>query len=270
LEQLSALLSIQDNEDIFLKFELAAHDLINNWVVQRKDKQYQILELEFFLRSEKLNHLDPFIDGHPVQLTFGRWMLLMSGVELTIGEKNRYASVRLRSVRDVSNGKLINGTQRVFKELFEDAGNALAPDNDTHIRRVSKEGAETIIAVPRVGVNFTEFSDNLEERMKYLLRPYRFVSMSVVDFTDKYVALLYLDKIGGNSGLVNSENTIFKKYLKAFDLGYSMRNLDVVWEERSKSLRIARLMGYMNRHSELIVPELSSADVTAAEVSKIL
>lgn len=270
METLSSLLSFQEKENVFDKFETAAHDLVNNWMIKRNGQTFQILEIEFFLRSEKLNHLDPFIDGHAVQQTFGHWMLLMSGVELTIGEKNRYASVRIRSIRNLTSGKLFNGPQRVFKELFEDAGSALLPNNDTHIVRVPSTEKQTILAVPRVGLNFTEFSNQLEERMRYLLKPYRFVSTSVGDIADKYVALLYLEKVGKNDHLVSPEHTIFKKYLHAFDIGCTAANLDVVWEERSKSLRLGRLMGYMKKRNDLIVPEVSNVNLTSSEVKDIL
>ncbi|MEQ9186380.1 MAG: hypothetical protein RLP15_01515 [Cryomorphaceae bacterium] len=269
MEKLSTLLAFQNDEDVFTKFELAAHDLINHWIIQRGAIQYSILEIEFFLKSEQANHLDPFIEGWPVQQTFGRWMLLMSGVELTIGEKNRYGSIRIRSLKNLKSGKVINGPQRVFKEIFEDAGNATEPDIDTRLVRFSESRSNQIIAAPRVGLNLTEFSDNMDARINYILRPYRFISLEVGDMADKYVAYLYLEKAGKNKALVSQEHTIFKKYLHAFDEGLQAQSLDVVWEERSKSLRLARLMGYLRRNGELIEPRLSNVNIEKKDIQDV-
>lgn len=261
MEKLSSLLVISNDEDVFTKFESAAHDLIEHWIIQRGANQYNILEIEFFLKSEQLNHTDPFIEGWPVQQTFGRWMLLMSGMEITIGEKNRFGSIRIRSLRNLKTGKVINGPQRVFKEIYEDAGNAIEPDNDTRLIRSAEGRATQIIAAPRVGLNLTEFSDKMDARINYILRPYRFISLEVEDMADKYVAYLYLEKAGKNEGLVSREHTIFKKYLHAFDIGSQAKSMDAIWEERSKSLRLARLMGYLKQKGELIEPVLSNTNI---------
>jgi hypothetical protein len=185
----------------------------------------------------------------------------MGGAELTFGEENRYASIQLRTVRCVETGQEFNGPQRVFREIFEDGGSVLEPSPQASIQRMEKPRITTILAAPRVGLNLTEFSDQMDDRIDYILRPYRFINTEIKDFADKYVAYLYMYKIAGLSIDVSSGQTIFKKYLHAFEVGREGKSLDVIWEERSKPLRLARLLGYKSRQVALIEPSLPTSDL---------
>lgn len=261
MKLLTSLVSIEKPTDVFSSFERVAHDLINHWEIIHEDRRYQILELEFFASSSKLEQLDPYVDEYPIRSTFGRWMLNLNGVELTLGNADIFLSARLRSVQCAETGKVFNGPNRVFREIFMDLGDALAPSDLPRLHRI--EGGEDVgvIAVPRVGLNFTEFSGEMDVRADYLLRPYRLAAERFVDLADKYIALLYIEKISNVSIPVGAEHSIYKKYLQAYEKGFSGTSIEVVWEERSKSLRIARLLGYQAARKGLFLPEVSNQNL---------
>lgn len=247
-----------------------AHDLINHWEIIHEDRRYQILELEFFASSSKLELLDPYVDEYPIRSTFGRWMLNLNGVELTLGNADIFLSARLRSVQCAETGKVFNGPNRVFREIFMDLGDALAPSDLPRLHRI--EGGEDagIIAVPRVGLNFTEFSEEIDVRADYFLRPYRLAAERFVDLADKYNALLYIDKISNVSIPVGVEHSIYKKYLQAYEKGFSGTSMEVVWEERSKSLRNARLLGYQAARKGLFLPEVSNQNLDESLIEDLI
>jgi hypothetical protein len=262
VKQLSEILVLHQGDDVFKKFELAAHELLKFWVIRKGEATYDICEIEFFLHSNLLQHEDPYVIKSSTQQTFGHWMFHQGGAEVTIGEANRYGSIQLRTVRDRKTGAFHNGPQRVFKVLFEDGGNALHQEGGAYLeRKEAPSRAFGVISAPRVGLNLTEFSEQMDERIDFLLRPYRFIASDIDDFAEKYVAFLFMYRISKVEHGLQMEQTIFNKYIKAFEHGYQSRSLEAVWEERSKSLRLGRLLGRMHKMGEVIEPILSNVDL---------
>ena len=145
---------------------------------------------------------------------------------------------------------MIIGPQRCFSALFRNAGNIINPNAPARLIKKDKTEDIELRNVPRVQLQAEERSSSRANRLKYLFRPYRFIRMDMIDFPEKYIAMLYTDKVAKQDIDLNLEGKIYNKYLDAYDKGYYAIDLDAVWRITSRSQRMAALMGYIHRNQE--------------------
>lgn len=228
-------------------FKSFAHYVFQNWYIETIDSSFEFCEAEFLLQTQSDIHNDPNIDNSIHQRKTGNWYVPDGGIDITFGCDDYAASIFIRSLKDRNSGEMIIGPKRCFNALFRNAGSVIEPDPAA---RMVKKGNPDIILlrnVPRVHLPAEERSSNLKNRLKFLFRPYRFIRMDMTDFPEKYLAMLYTEKIQKLDIDLILESKIYKKYLDAYDKGYYAIDIANVWKITSRSHRMAALMGYLNR-----------------------
>lgn len=254
MERFAELTALTDESTMTAQFRKIAERFCTDWVIEKDRNRFEILESEFLCNFTNGIHQDPFIDESPLQFKMGRWYISDGGIDITFGTDAYSAAAFIRSVKNLTTGEVIMGPNRVFKVLFQDAGHI--QNGGIPIRFLERQDPVKIdiCAVPRVSLNIEYSSSNLENRMAFAFKPYRFVRHDMDDFSEKYLANLYLDKVEGKDIGFNREGKIYDKYLNHFDKGVNATHIDQVWNISSRSLRMATLLGYMyKRHPELVI-----------------
>lgn len=155
------------NED----FKRIAFELMNNWILEINSNQYRITEIEFYFKSEY--HNDPYCHGNELQKEKEKWYFHGSGIDLTFGDKDFYASILIRAIYDIKNDNYIYGPLNCITEFFKSINNVF--DTDLIFGLVpSKEQQfkiEVPIAAPRVGLNMKIDSEKYEALYRFLIMP---------------------------------------------------------------------------------------------------
>lgn len=125
METLKKLLSDTGNEDLQVWFQTIANELMCNHVIQKGERQYAIVEIEFYYYSPE--HRD--VITYPRQMKSGRWFFHQSGVDLTFGSysitdksgyKNaQFGGILIRGLRKLDDGKYIFGPLKCIDELWD-------------------------------------------------------------------------------------------------------------------------------------------------------
>lgn len=242
---------LEPEADFHAQFSSMAKELFCNWVLEKDGERYMVTEAEFYARTIDDTHADPFLHNLEIQKKFGHWFLHSSGVDLTLGRNDLYFSVFIRSIKSLGKNTLYNGPWKVFQQLFEDAGIAYNPEGYVKLVPYDQDHGCPLISVPRVYLSLVEDSKDIEDRLRFAFRPYRFVKTDAEDFSEKYLAYLYLDRVRGEAPSMELEKKIYDKYLYHFDKGRTARELAEVWKTTSRLHRMAALMGYLHVRKSL-------------------
>lgn len=150
--------------------------MLNEWIIATNSNLYRIAEIEFYVKYDK--HIDPFTHGNKLQKTSGRWYLHPSGLDLTIGDENNFASILIRAVQKLDKGfKPINegytyGPLNVLTELFSimDAyeGTLKMQMIKAPINCIENE---EVIAAPRVGLSAKKNEEFSKKNYRFLIYP---------------------------------------------------------------------------------------------------
>lgn len=119
----------QSSEEIHKYFSEVAELLMNNYLISKRDINYEIVEIEFYLFSP--NHQD--IITYPRNSKAGEWFFHQSGVDLTFESKdNQFGGILIRGIKRITRREegdnrplLILGPQKCVDELW-DAFNAFS------------------------------------------------------------------------------------------------------------------------------------------------
>lgn len=260
MDVLKSLVQKLESDSSTSTFETVANDLFSNWILTSGKERYEITEIEFFYHVPGLLE-DPFIAKNELERTFGRWYLKPTGAGLTIGGENRYGSIHIRGVKRQSTGLYLNGPLRTFEALFQDGGDSNSSESKTQIVRVNNDNRCRLFAVPRVGLNLSERASEMTDKLRFVMKPLRFIRMDTPDFADKYVALLFVQKVLGHSSPFKAESSIYAKYEDHFEAGMHAESLDEIWRVNSRLYRLARIMGWLQSHPS----EIASRD--SAEIN---
>lgn len=233
------------------QFMEIAKILFGGWEIVTSLGNYEIVEAEFLLCTKNEVHQDPNISCDPLQYTTGNWYLPEGVIDITIGCESYAAAIFIRSIRDLNTGEDISGPQRSFQRLFQNAGSIHTGQPQVVFQPLDAFKKIDLFCIPRVSLQFEERSTNSKSRLKYLFRPYRVLRKDMVDFPDKYLAQLYLEKAHSSSHHLTLSSTIYDKYLKHFEIGRRASGLSELWKLSSKSLRSAAIMGYVYQNQRL-------------------
>jgi len=243
---LESRFTLKAEADMKAQFTTLAEELFCNWVLEKCGRQYAVTEAEFYARTLDNTHPDPFIHSFDIQKKFGHWFLHSSGIDLTLGHRDLYFSVFIRGIRSLDDNTCYSGPWRVFQQLFEDAGPAYSPDGLVRLVPADKGMVCELLSVPRVYLALTEDTRDLHSRLRFAFKPYRFIREDTEDFSEKYLAYLYLDRINGHPPCASLEKKIYGKYLDHFEKGLLTRDVADAWKVSSRLHRMALLMGYMH------------------------
>lgn len=246
MDLLKSRFILEPEADLSTQFSALAEELFCNWVLEKGIRRYAVIEAEFYARTLNDTHADPFVHNLPVQQKFGHWFLHSSGIDLTLGRDNLYFSVFIRGIRSLDDNTCYAGPWRVFQQLFEDAGPAYSPDSLVKLVPINESSNCRILSVPRVYLSLVEDSRDFYSRLRFLFKPYRFIRADAEEFSEKYLACLYLDRVCSEPLHMQVEKKIYDKYLLHFDKGQAALDAAEAWKVSSRLHRMAWLMGHTN------------------------
>ena len=248
-EKLRGLAQIKPEPNLTAAFKPFAEEVFSNWLIKTNTDIYEIIEAEFLLQTINDVHRDPNIDASMLQKRFGHWYIPDGGIDITFGCPEYAAAIYIRGLRNISTKELIIGPKRSYRTLFQDAGHIVnSHANPQFLPKKDRGETKSLWNIPRVNLSVEERHDDREYRLNYLFRPYRFITKDVIDFPDKYLANLYLEKITCVKPPFKVECKIYNKYLDAFDKGIYAGDRSRLWQLSSRSMRLAGLMGYQHQN----------------------
>lgn len=131
METLRLLLSDTSKKDLQTLFQTVANELMCNHIIQKGERQYEIVEIEFYYYSPE--HRD--VITYPRDMQAGRWFFHPSGVDITFASQDvgspqdgkfryknaHFGGVLIRGLRRRSDGKYIYifGPLRCIDELWD-------------------------------------------------------------------------------------------------------------------------------------------------------
>jgi len=162
-----------NKESIELSFRRIANELMNDWMLVCGKGKYRIAELEFYYNSEQ--HLDPYTHDHKRQSTFGEWYIHPSGMDITIGRDGAYGGILMRAIQDLTDDKnYIYGPINCLTELFKNINNVELQNIPFGLKtNNSPRTAESVIALPRVGLNQIKSPDYFDKHYRYIVLPHK-------------------------------------------------------------------------------------------------
>lgn len=201
-DQIEYLACLQDKKEILTEFEEAAKLLMNLCFIQKGEKEYEIVDIEFYMYN--LQH--PDVITYPRVMEMGRWFFHSSGVDLTFhSTPDRFGGILIRGIRNVNDDNdQILGPQKCVDALWDNF-NAFDNQYDTEypiISSVANPRSEEImqchrwITVPKgkseidkikewkERINkITHVPDVSDEELAHLVfhSPYRFVKINSID-----------------------------------------------------------------------------------------
>ena len=123
---------IQQKESIsHTEFTKIANKLMNQTKLISGQNSYRICEIEFYLNSK--THADQYTHDNPDQATYGKWYFhktskgnyrggTFKGLDLTLGDKEKYCGILIRSIYDLNAKKMIGGPCNSVNELIAQHG----------------------------------------------------------------------------------------------------------------------------------------------------
>lgn len=203
-DRIEYLACLQDKNEILTEFKEAAELLMNLCSIQKGEKEYEIVDIEFYM----YNSQHPDVITYPRVMEMGRWFFHFSGVDLTFhSTPNRFGGILIRGIRNVNDDNdQILGPQKCVDALWDNF-NAFDNQYDTEYPIISSAAntrSEEIIQCPRwISVpkgrteidrikewkerinKITRVPDVSDEALAYLVfrSPYRFVKINSVDRT---------------------------------------------------------------------------------------
>lgn len=203
-DRIEYLACLQDKNEILTEFKEAAELLMNLCSIQKGEKEYEIVDIEFYM----YNSQHPDVITYPRVMEMGRWFFHSSGVDLTFhSTPNRFGGILIRGIRNVNDDNdQILGPQKCVDALWDNF-NAFDNQYDTEYPIISSAAntrSEEIIQCPRwifvpkgrteidrikewkERINkITRVPDVSDEALAYLVfrSPYRFVKINSIDRT---------------------------------------------------------------------------------------
>ena len=181
---------------IVIWFGAIAERLLNETELRVAQQSYRLVEIEFYLHNA--NHPDPFTHRHPIQFQCGRWYFHRSGstyrggsfkgLDLTFGDGTATGGILLRSLA-TPEGRILCGPSLCVDHLLHTLGmervaeldrvldGRLVWDADSplSLRHVEPVEKRVLLSSPRVGLSLKKARVG-DERPRYLMRPYRYLS----------------------------------------------------------------------------------------------
>lgn len=201
-DRIEYLACLQDKKEILTEFEEAAKLLMNLCSIQKGEKEYEIVDIEFYM----YNFQHPDVITYPRDMKLGRWFFHPSGVDLTFDSTpDRFGGILIRGIRNVNDDNdQILGPQKCVDVLWDNF-NAFDNQYDTEypiISSVANPRSEEIMQCPRwISVpkgkteidkikewkertnKITRVPDVSDEALEELVfrSPYRFVKINSID-----------------------------------------------------------------------------------------
>lgn len=152
---------LDDAESYGIFFQSIAEILLNNVLIAKKEKLFEIIEIEFYLFSQK----HPDVITYPRQLDGGQWYFHQSGVDLSFkSNETTFGGILIRGIREhATDKKPIIGPLKCIDTLW-DHFDAFNPELDSypHIVEYVNPVQKKITRLPR----FIPISDDQKREYK--------------------------------------------------------------------------------------------------------
>ena len=162
------LFSTAFDHDYDKKFASLANQLINQYILKVNNTEYRFTELEFYY-YEPEKHEDQYVHKNDQQLSSGKWYHHGSGLDITFGNKSKgaFGGILIRGIKDLNNGKYIDGSLNVVTEVFSHFTDVNEIYNKFGLVEKSLP-LEKPIRAQRIGLNE-------ETDPEFYPKPYRFI-----------------------------------------------------------------------------------------------
>ncbi len=132
---ISLLKKVSDCTNYNLLFNDIAQEILTNYVIKKGDKEYAIVEIEFYFYSKT----HPDVITYPRRVDVGHWFFHQSGVDLTFQSNgDEFGGILIRGIKDLSDGYNFFGPQKCVDVLW-DSFNAFNPKVEEYPRLEYKE-----------------------------------------------------------------------------------------------------------------------------------
>jgi len=164
-------------------FESCAKDLMNNHVLTHLDKQYFLMELEFYY-YHKDNHPDPYVLMSDNQKSTNTFYFHRSGVDITFGDNYSYGGILLRGINLKNSNEYISGPINLIKEVFNtqkynksdfDSNSELSIEKTSILNSHNDIFKSTRVGLQVHPLDYELFSKSTNNVMPYIFKMYRFI-----------------------------------------------------------------------------------------------
>ncbi|MGN1254619.1 MAG: hypothetical protein ACI4T9_08545 [Prevotella sp.] len=121
MEELNQLLrkvtTINNDDDAERIFSEVAQELMSNYVIKKQDKQYRLLEIEFYWNSAQ----HPDVSTYRRKMKEGYWFLHPSGLDITFpSDEDAYGGILIRTIQSIDHPEEIySGPWKCSDALFD-------------------------------------------------------------------------------------------------------------------------------------------------------
>eukprot|EP01137_Pigoraptor_chileana_P025635 Opistho-2@95390 len=235
----------------FKCFEAVANTIMNHSILLIGASPHRICEIEFYVNTEE--HADVQCHCEDLQLSAGHWYFhrkgapfrtgTSQGVDITCGgpgmdgdAKQWYGGINVRSIQQLSDGKLICGPSLCVDHMIKTAGvsktgdlvgtRGLIDDTDAVVHIVPDRGGvlspARIHSSPRIGLTLKA----LRDPERYIMRPYRFLIMPDRLKKGKQHLMLQMHVAGASAGDVKTTcgvaQPVYARTIALFEEGKTM------------------------------------------------
>lgn len=171
-------------------FEEMSTELFFKLRLKIKNKEYEIIEIEFYINEDL--HPDTFSHSTAQQKQNGRFCFHQTGnsyregnykgVDIAIGNDKRFGGILIRSLKDCSSGRVIEGPSNVVTEILHLFGHQKVRELVSHIDLditgldlslvSSEEDSRKPFRTPRVGLTLKK---DTSKKIHFLVKDYRFI-----------------------------------------------------------------------------------------------
>lgn len=156
---------------------------LNRCLLKVKDKYFRFVEIEFYLYDSE--HKDEYVHRSPNQKLWNKWYFhkkgesykegTFKGLDMTFGDDSRYFGILIRSIYDIENNVVIEGSCNIVKRIFKEYNCENVKDfikqnevldmnnnrKDLTVKRLFKSFEDTIYTGSRIGLSdkYPEFKD---------------------------------------------------------------------------------------------------------------
>lgn len=134
------------NEQFGEYFKEIADLLMNKCVIKKGSKQYELVEIEFYLFTPE----HPDVITYPRDVEAGRWFFHSSGVDLTFESQSKsfFGGILIRGIKEMTeNGKIIFGPIKCVEELWSNFNALEVTDSDYPVLAEKKDADADVIKV---------------------------------------------------------------------------------------------------------------------------
>ena len=146
MDKIDLTINTKSQETIYQSFERIAEDILNNFIIQIKNIQYRILNVEFYYYNFD-KHPDCNVHQNKRQLNSHQWYLHKNsinpnyhrkGIDYTFGNNGNYGGILIKTVKNLTTDSEPLSQSNFIKNLVENL-NLKHPDDTKEFKQIIEE-----------------------------------------------------------------------------------------------------------------------------------